>query len=69
MKIRAGLSKISLGIMMAAFMALAGCNREQATVEQAAVGSQAAVQLYTACLPPNSVPEEPGSGRISGGGW
>ena len=66
MKIRAGLSKISLGIIMAAFLALAGCGREQATVEQSAGGSQAAIQLYTCGMHPNVIQEEPGNCPICG---
>ena len=66
MKIRAGLSNIPLGIIMASFMALAGCGREQATMEQSTGGSQAAIQLYTCGMHPNVMQEEPGNCPICG---
>ncbi len=67
MRIRVGLSKISLGFTMtAALLALAGCSREQAKMEQSTGGSQAAVQLYTCGMHPNVIQEEPGNCPICG---
>ncbi len=62
MRIRAGMSKIFLGIIMAAaFLAVAGCGREQASVEESAgEGGERKILYWRAPMDPTYISPQPG---------